>query len=327
MNDSSVPLPQLDRKVSRVGFGCCPMGRHGWGEVGREDLIAAVLGAVDRGISFFDTADVYGLGESERTLGEALRGIDDAPVVATKFGVRVENGHTRIDNSRHWLSEALEGSLRRLRIEAIDLYQLHYWDEQRPMADIIDDLQRLVGEGKIRSFGVTNVDLAQHGIFGPVDGLASHSHEYSLAQRRNEVEIRRTHQLIGLAFLAWGSLGQGILSGRYDRSTRLAQGDRRLRPEYVNFHGARRERNLAIVDELRRIAERYPGRTIPQLAIRWILDVVPNSVALVGVKRLEQVHQNAGALGWSLDQEDVDALTAIATTEPPDRAAHPSPAE
>ena len=119
--------PALATRLPPIGFGCCPMGRHGWGAVAEEDLLRAVEAALARGICLFDTADVYGLGTSETILGRALRGCRERAIIATKFGVRVEGGRTSYDTSPAWIREAVEGSLRRLGTDRIDLYQMHYW--------------------------------------------------------------------------------------------------------------------------------------------------------------------------------------------------------
>ena len=133
-----VDFPVLDLKVSRIGFGCCPMGQHGWGITDERELIKAVHAALDCGITFVDTADVYGLGVSELVLGKALKGNRQSAVIATKFGVRTENGRTFFDNSRKWINQAVDESLSRLGTDYIDLYQLHYWDNKTPINETLD---------------------------------------------------------------------------------------------------------------------------------------------------------------------------------------------
>lgn len=292
--------------VSRVGFGGCPMGQHGWGATDEHDLIEAVRAAVDRGILLFDTADVYGQGTSERILGKALDSDRTRVIVATKFGVRLNNGTTKYDNSRNWMEQAVDASLTRLGTDYIDLYQLHYHDQVTPLDDVLETLERFRDRGKIRYYGLTNVGVPP--VTSPY--LVSFSHEYSLANRAHEPVILDTIGVSGRTFFSWGSLGQGVLTGKYSRGSRFSAEDRRSRAVYVNFHGDRFEANLRIVEAAEQCLHRYPGRTISQLAIRWILDHVPNSVALVGMKNRRQVEDNCGALGWSLRGDDLAQLSA-----------------
>lgn len=295
--------PVLDLKISRVGFGCCPMGQHDWGVTDENELIKAVHNALDCGINLFDTADVYGLGVSELVLGKALKGKRDLAVIATKFGVRRENDRTFIDNSRRWINRAVDESLARLGTDYIDLYQLHYWDKKTPIDETLGVLEDLRRDGKIRSFGVTNLNLVDQGINQCIEGLASFSFEYSLANRVLEPVVYANQKELGLCFLSWGSLGQGILSGKYDKNITLPETDRRRREVYVNFHGEKLAHNLRIVDYMRSILNYYKGKTLSQLAIRWILDQVPFSIALIGIKRPGQLMDNFGALNWELDEE------------------------
>lgn len=296
-----IDFPVLDLNVSRIGFGCCPMGQHDWGTTDEAEFIDAVQTAIDHGINFFDTADIYGMGVSEKVLGKALKRRRHKAVIATKFGVRIKEGKTFYDNSMKWINQAVEESLSRLGTEYIDLYQLHYWDKKIPVDEILYALQSLKNSGKIRAFGVTNIDLIEHGVTEPVDGLASFSFEYSLANRMFEHVVSASQKKLRLIFLSWGSLGQSILCGRYDSSTVFSGTDRRSRKVYVNFHGDKLAYNLRIVDYMRSILPHYENKTLPQMAIRWILDQIPASIALTGIKRAEQLKENLGGLGWRLD--------------------------
>jgi len=298
-----VNFPVLDLKVSRIGFGCCPMGQYGWGATDEHELIKAVHAAIDRGITFFDTADVYGLGVSEFVLGKALKGKRESAIIATKFGVRIENDQIFFDNSKKWINRSVNKSLSRLGTDYIDLYQLHYMDNKTPIDETLSELQSLRNSGKIRAFGVTNIDLSDHGITQPVDGLASFSFEYSLANRMFETVVYANQEKSGLCFLSWGSLGQGILCGKYDSATEFSEIDRRSREVYINFHGQKLAQNLRIVDYMRNILPYYKDKTLSQLAIRWILDQIPFSIALTGIKRPAQIKKNFGALGWRLSEE------------------------
>lgn len=299
-------------EVSRFGFGGCPLGGHGWGDTDEQRLRAAIDAAFDAGVTLFDTADVYGLGRSEALLGEVLEDRREEVVFATKFGVRREGDSTVYDNSPAWIRSSVEGSLRRLRTDRIDLYQLHYWDGVTPLAEIVGTLQSLIREGKIRTFGVTNLDPREISP-EPIDGLVSFSMEYNLLRQEQSAKIRAI-EARGLTFLSWGSLAQGALSGKYSADTAFDAGDRRSRDAYSAFHGEGLARREAAVSTLRGIAPKYPGRSIAQLAVRWILDTHPRSVALVGMKSPEQVCDMAGAFDWSLSAEDLARLSAFDST-------------
>lgn len=304
-----VRLGGVDREVSRFGFGGCPLGGHGWGDTDEQRLRAAIDAAFDVGVTLFDTADVYGLGQSEALLGEVLQDRRNEVVFATKFGVRRKGETTVYDNSAAWIRSSVEGSLKRLRTDRIDLYQLHYWDQTTPLADIVDTLQNLMRQGKIRAFGVTNIDPRDISP-DPIDGLVSFSMEYNLTRQDRSADIRAI-EAGGLTFLSWGSLAQGALSGKYSADTAFDPGDRRSRDAYSAFHGEGLARREAIVALLRAIAPNYPGRTVAQLAVRWILDSHPSSVTLVGMKSPEQARDMSGAFDWSLSAEDLARLSGL----------------
>lgn len=304
-------IGQAGLAVSRLAFGGCPMGGHGWGATSRDDFIAAIHAALDAGLNFFDTADVYGLGEGERTLGEALRRRRRDAVIATKFGVRVEGGQTSYDNSPSWIKTALDASLQRLGTDHIDLYQVHYRDGVTAMDDIVATLLELRDQGKIRQLGLSNVD-SENGreVRGHPGVFSTFQNEFSLANRSHEDNIMALADDGGLAPLTWGSLGQGILSGKYDAASSFGPDDRRSRSTYVNFHGDKLAHNLRIVGVLRRIAGRV-GTSPSAVAIRWILDRLPGSVAIVGIKSVRQLEGNLDALGWRLSAADFAELNAV----------------
>ncbi|MEO7798856.1 MAG: aldo/keto reductase [Opitutaceae bacterium] len=300
------------REVPPLGFGCCPMGGHGWGQVDSRKLLDAVATALEIGVRLFDTSDIYGLGTSETLLGQALRGRRDEAVIATKFGVRRESGQTFHDCSVEWIQRAVEDSLRRLSTDRIDLYQMHYWDGITPIAAIVSKLTELIQQGKIRAFGITNHDPADVPALPADTKLASYSHQYSLVHREKETSIiPQQHSSSPPVFLSWGSLGQGILSGKYASLSQLDEGDRRHRTEYENFHGERFAAIQLILPELRSIASEagMPGTTA--LALRWIVDRIPNSIALVGIKRPEQIVDAARMLNFRLTESACARLDHI----------------
>lgn len=304
-------LKNTDLTVSRLCVGGCPMGGYGWGQVSRRELEEAVHAALDAGINFFDTADVYGLGQAELTLATALGSRRKDVVIAGKFGVRRENGTTIYDNSPGWIRAACESSLRRLGTDVIDLYQLHYRDGVTPMEAVVDTLEALRQEGKIRYFGLSNCgvdDLPELGAF--VGRFASLQLEYSLARRENEGALQQLAEELRLTPMTWGSLGQGILTGKYTENSVFGPDDRRSRDQYVNFHGEKLCRNIALVERMRPIAAVH-GKPLSALALRFILDKLPDSVAICGMKRPQQLRDNVQALDWHLEAEELAYLDAV----------------
>lgn len=307
-----VQIKKTDLNVSALCMGGCPLGGYGWGDVSRQNLINAVRVAVENGINFFDTADTYGLGESERTLSEALGTDLYNVVITTKFGVRVENGKTFYDNSREYIFKAVEESLKRLNRDYIDLYQVHYRDGKTPLCDVAESLEILKQQGKIRYYGLSNIhkeDFEEMKQFKE-NPFVSFQDEYSLACRKNESEMFTFRDEFAMTPFTWGSLGQGILSGKYDRNCKFEANDRRSRDIYVNFHGEKLLKNLQIVDVLKEIADET-GKSVSSVAIRWILDYLKESVVIVGAKSPEQVLQNAEALSFELTDEQIKRLEKI----------------
>lgn len=287
------------------------MGGYGWGEVNKQDLIDAVRAALDAGVTMFDTADTYGLGQSEETLAAALGHQRENVTIATKFGVRVENGKTFYDNSPQWIRKAVEGSLRRLKTEYIDLYQIHYRDVVTPIGAVIETLNELKQEGKIRYYGLSNIhkkDIAELKMYA--GAFVSFQDEYSLACRKNEQDILHLSQEMEMTPLTWGSLGQGILTGKYDKNSTFEANDRRSRDIYVNFHGEKLLKNLEIVKELKEIAAQI-NTSVSSVAIRFILDYIPQSVVLAGIKSPEQLKGNCDAFGWVLTEEQLLNLKRV----------------
>lgn len=297
-------------EICRIVFGTDALGGHGWGTFDEGASLRAISRAVDLGVTLFDTADCYGLGQSELRLGAALRDKPQA-LIASKFGVRIDaGGRTVHDNSAKWLDEALDSSLQRLGRNHIDLYQIHYWDRRRPLRDTLDQLEDKRRAGKIRWYGVSNCTMDMIGEDELPAALVSCTFEASLAERRWEAAFD-AFAAAGVTGLSWGSLGQGLLTGKYDTVNRPVEGDRRNRATYPKFHGDALLRNLHVVESLKAMAQTYPGKTIGQIAVRWLLDRSPNSAAIVGMKNPGQVDDNLGALGWSLTPADVAELDRL----------------
>ena len=298
--------------VSRICMGGCPMGGYGWGNVQEQELIDAVHTAIEYGVNFFDTADTYGLGQSEITLGKALEKKRNKVVIATKFGVRAEKGKTTFyDNSPEYIRKALEASLRRIGTDYIDLYQVHYRDGKTLLSEVVGTLEDLREKGYIRYYGLSNIhksDIDEIRAFSNM--FVSFQDEYSLACRKNEHDIISIANELSMTPLTWGSLGQGILTGKYDRNVKFDSDDRRSKEIYVNFHGEKLLKNLRIVDEIKKISS-VTGKTVPSIAIRFILDYIKDSVGLTGVKKPQQIISNIEAMDWNLSLEHITALENI----------------
>ncbi len=306
-----ITLKNTDLRVSRFCMGGCPMGGYNWGKVQEDEFIGAIHKALDVGVNFFDTADTYGLGQSERTLAKGLGSRRNEVIIETKFGVRVGGGKTVYDNSPAYIEEALDGSLRRLNTDYIDIYLIHYLDKVTPMEDVVGKLIELRDKGKIRYFGLSNITVDEIEELRPYKGLfVNCQDEFSLACRKNEKNLRTIQTELDLTPMTWGSLGQGILTGKYDLNSKFGDDDRRSLDIYVNFHGEKLEKNLKIVEVLREIATNR-GKTLSACAIRFILDCLPESVSLAGIKRADQLISNLDAMGWNLTPEEFKALDEI----------------
>lgn len=310
-----VTLRNSGLRVSRLCMGGCPMGGYGWGDVREKELLDAIAAALDNGVNFFDTADTYGLGQSERTLAKGLGARRKDVVVESKFGVRFSPAGTVYDNSPAHIREALEGTLSRLGTDYVDIYVIHYRDGKTPMEEVVATLEDLRKEGKVRFFGMSNVDSDSMAEFLPYKGrFVCCQDEYSLACRSHEQSLLDLAARMDVTPLTWGSLGQGILTGKYDRSSTFEVNDRRSREIYVNFHGDRLLKNLAIVDAMRPIAEARKV-SVAAVAIRFIMDRLTDSVVLVGAKRPSQILGNLECIGWTLSLDELALLDSVSRGE------------
>jgi aryl-alcohol dehydrogenase-like predicted oxidoreductase len=295
-------------------MGGCPMGGYNWGQVCDTDSVETIHFAIDEGITIFDTADIYGLGHSEEVLGKTLGDRRKEIVIATKFGVRYSNGKSVYDNSPEYIEKAIIGSLKRLRTDYIDLYQIHYRDETS-MEIVVNKLLELRKRGLIRFIGLSNIYSGDIEELIPFKNeFVSFQNEYSLATRKNEATIQEINTVLEFTSMTWGSLGQGILTGKYTKDTVFDANDRRSKDIYVNFHGEKLLKNLKIVEVLKEIALDH-SKSIPATAIRFILDYLKNSVVLVGIKNLKQLHSNLEAVDWKLSSEDIKQLLIISDSD------------
>ncbi|QDU99042.1 aldo/keto reductase [Lignipirellula cremea] len=291
------------KQVSRLGMGGCPLGGHGWGAVDDRQLVAAVRRALEQGVTFFDTADVYGRGRSEEILADALGQDRSKVVIASKGGVRfTAEGKTFKDIRPAYLREAVEGSLRRLRLESLPLYYIHWPDGQTPVEEAVAELDRMRVEGKIEAIGVSNFTTDELRRAQQVAAISAVQVQYSLAERTQAEALLPAARQLQIPLITWGSLAQGMLTGKFTAQSKFGADDRRSR--YENFQGDKLRSNLELVEVLHSIAGRL-DRSPAQIAMRWLLDTAGVGCVLFGAKRPEQVDENTTSAGdWSLPEAD-----------------------
>lgn len=299
-------VPHTEFSLSRIGFGGEQLGIYNWGDIDITKLKLAVNEAIDLGIDYFDTADVYGLGKSEENLSIFLGNRRKEVKIITKFGVRFNGSRRFFDNSINWINDAVELSLKRLKTDYIDLYQLHYWDTKTNLNDVVSALIKLKEQGKIRAFGFSNISLQNATSFQKHASIFSY--EFSLAEKKYEYYISSLKDQ--MLFLAYGGLGQGILSGKYSKTTIFNENDKRSSNRYVNFHGDRLIKNLEIVEKLKLIANKYDV-SVSAVALRYIIDFIPESSIICGIKDSKQLHDNLAVFKFSLNQNEIKLLTNI----------------
>lgn len=301
----TIKLPRTDLVVSRIALGTWLFGGRRWGSVDDAESTRAISVALELGINLFDTADAYGIGKAEEMLGHSLAARPDIHV-ATKVGVVWRNDGTRYhDLSAEHVTKACESSLRRLRRDRIDLYQLHDIDLNTPLGDTGSALAGLLESGKIRYVGVSNYAPGQIEELSQYVPVVSVQSEYSLIERGIENEVLPFCQNEGLGLLTYTPLYRGLLNGKFGPGSTFPEDDNRS--EDSNFQGRRFADNLVKVHSLANVAAEE-GRTLGQTAIRWLLDTSGVSVVICGARSAEQVQENAGSLGWSLGENSYKRL-------------------
>ena len=298
-------------RVSALGLGCMGMTVSFGPPPPRGEMIALLRAAVDRGVTMFDTAEGYGPFHNEELVGEALQPVREDVVIATKFGFSYdENGkQTGVTSRPDDIRAAVEGSLRRLRTDVIDLLYQHRVDPDVPIEDVAGTVKELIEAGKVRHFGLSEAAGATirraHAV-QPVTALES---EYSLFWREPETEIIPTLEELGIGLVPFSPLGRGFLAGRIDQTTTFGEGD--VRANLPRFTPEARATNQALVDLLSRIAG-DKGATPAQIALAWLLAQRPWIVPIPGTRRLERLEENLGALQVDLTTDDLTAIDTAA---------------
>lgn len=289
-----------------------------WGGTSEADSIATIRAAVDRGVTLIDTAPVYGFGRSEEIVGKAIAegGLRDRVQIATKVGLAWRDGKVYRDSRATRIRTEVEASLRRLRTDVIDLYQVHWPDVETPIEETARTLEDLRLEGKIRAVGVSNYSPAEMEAFRMVARLDAVQPPYNLFEREIEADVLPYARRTGLTVLSYGALCRGLLSGRMTPTSKFDGDDlRRVDPK---FQGARFRQYLAAVDELRTLARERFGKSVLALAVRWVLDQGP-TIALWGARRPDQLDPIEEIDGWHIDaasRREIDAILERNISDP-----------
>jgi aryl-alcohol dehydrogenase-like predicted oxidoreductase len=306
-----VEIPATQLKVSRVALGTWAMGGWMWGGTDERDSIATIHAALSQGINLIDTAPVYGFGVSEEIVGAALDGVRTKIVIATKTGLEWRDDKIYRNATRARIMQEIDDSLRRLRTDYIDIYQVHWPDPLVPVEETAEAMRLLYEQGKIRAIGVSNFSVAQMERFRQVAPLHVLQAPYNLFERAIEAEILPYCRANGIVTLGYGALCRGLLSGRMRPDTKFEGDDlRRIDPK---FQPPRFAQYLDAVRQLDELAQRRFHRRVIHLAVRWMLDQSID-VALWGGRHPEQVDAALGVAGWSLGSANRELIERIVDT-------------
>jgi len=301
-------------EVSALGLGCMGMSGAYGPAPDRREMISLLRSAVERGVTFFDTAEVYGPFVNEELVGEALAPLRGQVVIATKFGFKLDPSGgpewAGLDSRPEHIKEVAEDSLKRLKVEAIDLFYQHRVDPDVPIEDVAGAVKDLIRDGKVRHFGLSEPGAQTIRRAHAVQPVTAVQSEYSLWTRGPEHEVLPTLEELGIGFVPFSPLGRGFLTGRMDETTSFDSSD--YRNSLPRFSPEARKANQALVGLLREIGERK-GATPAQVALAWLLAQRPWIVPIPGTRRLERLEENIGAAGVDLTAEDLGEIEAAAS--------------
>ena len=304
-------LGKSNLEVSAIGLGCMGMS-YGYGPAAdKQQMISLIRAAVDRGITLFDTAQMYGPFSNEELVGEALAPLRQRVVIATKFGLRLDpNGQQVVDSRPEFIRESTDGSLKRLKVDVIELYYQHRVDPNVPIEDVAGTVSDLIRQGKVKHFGMSEAGVRTIRRAHAVQPVTAVQSEYSLWWRRPEEELLPTLEELGIGFVPFSPLGKGFLTGKIDETTTFDSSD--FRNIVPRFTPDARKANQALVDLLRKIAERKKA-TPAQTALAWLLAQKPWIVPIPGTTKLERLDENIGAAALELTRDDLREIDRAAS--------------
>ena len=300
-------------EISAIGLGCMGMS-FGYGPpADRQEMTALIRAAVDRGVTFFDTAELYGPFTNEQLVGEALAPFKGRVAIATKFGIQIKDGKQRLDSRPEQIRLAVEGSLKRLGVDSIDLYYQHRVDPDVPIEEVAGTVKELIGQGKVRHWGLSEAGVQTIRRAHAVLPLAAIQSEYSMMWRQPEEELLPTLEELGIGFVPFSPLGKGFLTGRFDRNSTFDSTDfRSIVPRFTpeNLHA-----NQVLVQLVKEIAT-VKRATPVQIALAWVLARKPWIVPIPGTTKMVRLEENLGAAAVVLTTAEMDDLNvALARVE------------
>jgi aryl-alcohol dehydrogenase-like predicted oxidoreductase len=311
-------LGKSNLEVSAIGLGCMSMSGAYGSIVDKKDMISLLRNAVERGVTFFDTAEIYGPFLNEELVGEALAPFRDQVVIATKFGFNLDpnldpremKGLPGLNSRPEHIKQAIEGSLKRLRVATIDLLYQHRVDSEVPIEDVAGAVKELIQEGKVKHFGMSEAAAQTIRRAHEVQPLTAVQSEYSLWWRRPEAEVLPTLEELGIGFVPYSPLGKGFLTGTINQETVFASTD--LRNRIPRFLPEARKANQTLIQLIAAIAERKKA-TPARIALAWLLAQKPWIVPIPGTTKLARVEENIGAADIDLSPEDVHEIESAAS--------------
>jgi aryl-alcohol dehydrogenase-like predicted oxidoreductase len=311
------PFGRTGLEVSAVGFGCWEVG-GGYGDVEEAEFARAVDRALDLGVNCFDTAEGYGMGASERALGQALAGRRDEAVIVTKFGMNYRDMPNLRDSSRERVLASIDKSLANLGTDYVDVYLVHWPDRETPFEETMAALDDVVRAGKVRFVGLSNFKPEEIEACMRVRRIDVVQYGWNMFDRRMQRDILPYCEEHGIGFMAYGSLAFGLLTGTFTEDTDFGDQDWRARKGNMGsikmfqalFGDDSFPRNVRAVEELKTIAGKY-AKSLPQLALRWATSHPAVSTALVGCRNVAELEDNVGAVGWEISDADLAEIDAI----------------
>ena len=292
-------------EVSAIGLGCMGMS-YGYGPASdKKEMISLIHKAIDLGVTFFDTAEVYGPYVNEELLGEALAPFKGKVVIATKFGIKMVDGKQVLDSKPETIRQSVEGSLKRLKVETIDLYYQHRVDPNVPIEEVAGVIQDLIKEGKIRHWGLSEAGVETIRRAHAIQPLTAIQSEYSMMWRSPEEELLPTLEELGIGFVPFSPLGKGFLTGKIDKNSTFDSSD--FRSIVPRFKPENLEANQVLVELIKKVAAEK-NATPAQIALAWVLAQKPWIVPIPGTRKLERLEENLGAVDVELTQEELSDL-------------------